>query len=221
MTQTESATGLLRRTNRPRVYVVASLAGGTGSGMFLDVAYCGAEPAEADGLRVARSDRRVRGPAGGPGVSRRRSRSGNTYAALTELNHYSRPDTTFTAHYDERHGTIREKEPPFTRCYLVPGIAGGANPPVNGNGPQRTSPSHTPATIMAPGSRVVAQPGSRVLPKPGSRVMPALGAALAAQVSPLAAMKPYADAADMIRLNLFSPLGRSHRRGPDRHQHAR
>ena len=79
---------------------------------------------------------------------------------------------------------------------------------MNGNGAQRTPQSRTPATIMAPGSRVVAKPGSRAIPKPGSRVMPSLGAALAAQVPPLAAMKPHADAADLIRLNLFSPLGR-------------
>src|SRR5205823_4094543 len=36
---TEQRTGLQPRTNRPRVYVVAGLAGGTGGGMFLDVAY--------------------------------------------------------------------------------------------------------------------------------------------------------------------------------------
>ena len=32
-------TGLGVRTNRVRVYIVTSLAGGTGSGMFLDLAY--------------------------------------------------------------------------------------------------------------------------------------------------------------------------------------
>src|SRR5262249_17353610 len=36
---TEARTGLEKRTNRPCVYVVAGLAGGTGGGMFLDVAY--------------------------------------------------------------------------------------------------------------------------------------------------------------------------------------
>ena len=53
---------------------------------------------------------------------------GNAYAALTELNHYSRPDTVFTAHYDERNGFVKEKEAPFTRCYLLPGSASGAGP---------------------------------------------------------------------------------------------
>jgi hypothetical protein len=39
LTLTENRTGLSRRTNRPRVYLVASLAGGTGGGMYLDMAY--------------------------------------------------------------------------------------------------------------------------------------------------------------------------------------
>src|SRR5260370_41106383 len=37
--QAASDTGLGVRSNRPRVYVVASLAGGTGSGIFLDLAF--------------------------------------------------------------------------------------------------------------------------------------------------------------------------------------
>ena len=53
---------------------------------------------------------------------------GNTYASLTELNHYSRPGSTFTAHYDERNGQTREKDAPFSRCYLLPGSAAGRTP---------------------------------------------------------------------------------------------
>src|SRR5262249_29320924 len=37
--EAETRTGLGLRTNRPRVYLVTSLSGGTGSGMFLDLAY--------------------------------------------------------------------------------------------------------------------------------------------------------------------------------------
>src|SRR5439155_75916 len=37
--QAEGATKLGLRTNRPRAYIVAGLAGGTGSGMFIDLAY--------------------------------------------------------------------------------------------------------------------------------------------------------------------------------------
>ena len=39
MTLAMRQTQLTLRTNRPRVYVITNLAGGTGSGMFLDVAY--------------------------------------------------------------------------------------------------------------------------------------------------------------------------------------
>ena len=46
------------RTNRPRVYVVATPAGGTGGGMFLDMAYL-ARSSCASRLRQARGDRRA------------------------------------------------------------------------------------------------------------------------------------------------------------------
>src|SRR5205807_2686362 len=80
---------------------------------------------------------------------------GNTFAALTELNHYSRPETVFSAHYDDRQGFVREKEPPFTRFYLLPGTATGLHPnrtPV-GSGVQGVPKSRTPARIPSPGSR--------------------------------------------------------------------
>jgi hypothetical protein len=214
MTQTETWTGLLRRTNRPRVYVVTSLGGGTGSGMFLDVAYAvrhrlkrmGYESPEVIGVLVV--------PPADPFATSPQS-LGNTYAALTELNYYSRAETTFTAQYDERHGVLREKEPPFARCYLIPGTATGPDAAVKS--PQRTPPSRTPPTIAKPGSRTIAPPGSRTIAlpgsrtiaPPGSRVLPASSAQR--RTDPLTlpgALKPYTEAADLIRLNLFSPLGR-------------
>jgi hypothetical protein len=39
LAESQRFTGLAARTNRPRVYVVAGLGGGTGSGMFMDLAY--------------------------------------------------------------------------------------------------------------------------------------------------------------------------------------
>ena len=38
-TAADKTTRLGLRTNRPRVYIIAGLAGGTGSGMFIDLAY--------------------------------------------------------------------------------------------------------------------------------------------------------------------------------------
>src|SRR5207249_516794 len=76
---------------------------------------------------------------------------GNAYAALTELNHYSRPDTVFTAHYDERGGFVKEKDAPFTRCYLLPGSAPGMALPQSGGG---VAPARrTPASIASPAGR--------------------------------------------------------------------
>ena len=209
---TEQRTGLPRRTNRPRVYVVAGLAGGTGGGMLLDVAYAvrgrlrrlGYENPEIVGLFVV--------PPADPTLTPAQA-LGNTYATLTELNHYSRPDTTFTANYDDRQGFVRETAAPFTRFYLTPGTAAGLlhtrTTPVAGSGALRMPGSRTPTSIPHPGARQRGGSGSGTVPKPGSRPVPVS----ASQRTPdpaagLAAMKPYADTAEFLRLNLFTPLGR-------------
>ncbi|MBP3957752.1 protein kinase [Gemmata sp. G18] len=200
---TEARTGLKRRTNRPRVYLVSSLAGGTGGGMFLDLAYAvrsrlkrmGYDRPEIIGLFVLPpADATLTHP----------QALGNTFAALTELNHYSRPDTVFTAHFDERSGYVKEQDAPFTRCYLLPGSASG-NVPQSGSSIS-PPPRRTPLSIPNPGSRPrlgsggVQKPGSRII-TPGPQRTPDPSAASAA-------LKPFGDAAERIRLDLFSPIGR-------------
>jgi serine/threonine protein kinase len=114
----DQTTHLGLRTNRPRVYVVAGLGGGTGSGMFLDAAYAarhklrqlGYSDPEVVGLFLLPAAERG---AKGPGLC-------NAYTALRELNHFSRPDTTFTAEYEERDGQVSDPAPPFARCVAVP-----------------------------------------------------------------------------------------------------
>ncbi|MDY3559638.1 protein kinase [Gemmata sp. JC673] len=201
---TEARTGLKRRTNRPRVYVVAGTGGGTGGGMFLDLAYAvrsrlkrmGYDRPDVRGLMVVPpADATLTPP----------QALGNTYAALTELNHYSRPDTVFTAHYDERSGFVKETDAPFARCYLLPGPAAGpSSPPGSGVSPVAR---RTPANIPNPGARP--RPGSGAANKPGSRVI-----SLAAQRTPdpsaaLSALRPFGDAAERIRLDLFAQVGRA------------
>jgi hypothetical protein len=44
----------------------------------------------------------------------------NTFAALTELNHFSAPDVIFTARYEEREGTLTDKGAPFRRSVVLP-----------------------------------------------------------------------------------------------------
>ena len=87
----------------------------------------GPDPAAADGVRRRRTwsgcwSPRRRTPALTPPQAR-----ANTYAALTELNHYARPETAFTANYDDRNGTVRDPAPPFTATVILPGPA---EPPI-------------------------------------------------------------------------------------------
>jgi hypothetical protein len=116
--QAAADTGLGVRSNRPRVYVVASLAGGTGSGMFLDLAYT----ARALLKQLGYSQPDVVGlllmpPADGPAA--RSMQLGNAYAALTELTHYGTPGATFEARYEDQDDAIVDSEPPFSRTTLI------------------------------------------------------------------------------------------------------
>ncbi|MBM3994764.1 MAG: hypothetical protein FJ303_11510 [Planctomycetes bacterium] len=111
------------RTARPRVYVVTSLSGNTGSGMFIDVAYLlrqllndhGHADAEIVGLFYLPSALRTAGSA---------APLANAYAALTELQFYTQPNAIFSANYEtaasgrgERVSTVG---PAFQRCMLLP-----------------------------------------------------------------------------------------------------
>lgn len=217
---TEQRTGLRRRTNRPRVYVVAGAGGGTGGGMLIDVAYAvrtrlkrmGYEAPEIVGVVILPpADASLAPP----------QALGNAYATLTELNHYARPDSTFTAHYDDRGGLVKEKDAPFTRVVLVPGPAGAmfngtrTTPPATsvvsrgllsrpappGVGTRATPPGiAVPASRGKPGSGATGQPGSRVIPVPGLGQTPEPAGV---------AFKAVAQVADLIRLDLFTQVGRA------------
>ena len=111
--------GLGLRSNRPRVYLVTSLTGGTGGGIFLDVAYTvrsllrqfGYDQPDVVALLLV------------PGVDGSRTRTltlGNAYAALTELQHFSTPGTVFTARYHEREAPLNDPDPPFGRYAVLP-----------------------------------------------------------------------------------------------------
>ena len=96
------------------VYLVGSLMGGTGSGMFLDAAYT---------VRKRMPEAQIIGiftippAAGAVSVDNR----ANAYAALLELNHYSDNSTIFTAQYQKDQTPLSEdvgSKSPFTFCYL-------------------------------------------------------------------------------------------------------
>lgn len=117
--QASRTTGEAIRTNRPRVYVITNLGGGTGSGMFLDLAYTvrallrqiGYDNPDVVGLLLL------------PAVDGSRTRVmtlGNTYAALKELNYFGGSGRMFQARYHERENPILENGPPFSRNVLLP-----------------------------------------------------------------------------------------------------
>ncbi len=118
-------TQLGARSNRPRVYIVAGLAGGTGGGMFLDLAYLarrllrlfGYEQPAVHGLFLVPSVRKGAQPAG-PAAARVQA-LGNSAAALTELNYFAGPGTAFTARYVDREAPVHDTEPPFTRYHIL------------------------------------------------------------------------------------------------------
>jgi serine/threonine protein kinase len=112
-------TQLSMRSNRPRVYLVAGLGGGTGGGMVLDMAYAvrhrlkrlGYENPDITGLLLL--------PIWG-GPTCRPLAMGNSFAALTELNHFSMPGVPYTACIDDKDVTLLDHGSPFSRFSLIP-----------------------------------------------------------------------------------------------------
>ncbi len=110
-------TGLGLRTNRPRVYVVANTCGGTGGGMFLDLAYLlkhelrqigVAKPEIVGELLVPAADK-----TGAKGLP-----LANTYAALQELGHFHAGRNRYSARFVQNEA-ISDADGPFARCNLV------------------------------------------------------------------------------------------------------
>ena len=113
------------RTRVPRIYVVANLAGTTGGGMFMDVAYVMRQMLRRQGVNNAEVVGIFYLPSVGDDPVRRRALA-NTYAALTELQYYSSGEAVFRATYvspsPEGGGTLKaftEAGPPFQRSYLL------------------------------------------------------------------------------------------------------
>ena len=114
----DKATGLGLRTNRPRVYVVAGLGGGTGGGMFLDLAYLvrhefrsvGYTRPEVVGLFLV--------PPADP-KSPRSAALGNAHAALTELYHFQAKKTRYQAAFDKGEAPVVDPDAPFARTVVL------------------------------------------------------------------------------------------------------
>jgi serine/threonine protein kinase len=118
LNDTANRTGLGIRTNRPRVYIVVNPGGGTGGGMFLDVAYLARYVLRRMGYRQPDVVGVLLLPPGDKSGTKPAVLA-NTFAALTELAHFSRPDTA----YDLRLGPqppVHEVDRPFGRCLCLP-----------------------------------------------------------------------------------------------------
>jgi eukaryotic-like serine/threonine-protein kinase len=114
----DQQTGLGLRSNQPRVTIVTSLAGGTGSGMFLDVAYIVRHALQDLGFLQGQVIGLFILPAGSD--KNRQRGLANTAAALIELHHFSSAQTSFTAGYRADLG-LNDAGPPFHRWCLLPG----------------------------------------------------------------------------------------------------
>jgi eukaryotic-like serine/threonine-protein kinase len=107
------------RSTFPRVYLATSLTGGTGSGMYLDLAYLIRRVARQMGFGTPH----LVGFLGVPTFSTEsRDASGlaNARAALTELHHYGCAMAGYKTQFDTREGPFCDPERPFRRCVLVP-----------------------------------------------------------------------------------------------------
>jgi hypothetical protein len=124
LAEAEDRTGLGLRTNRPRIYIVAALGGGTGGGMFLDLAYILRHQLKLLGY----SDPEVHALLLVPHVDRNATKSqaaANGYAALRELLYFNSPQNVYEATFDSKDGPIVDPAPPFQRCLLLPLPASG------------------------------------------------------------------------------------------------
>ncbi len=101
------------------IFVVCSLSGGTGSGMVLDIAYNLRDWIPPSDLPQSSAYLVLPGAFAGLGDRV----VANAYAALMELNHYSRNDTRFETQYSpnpsDRISYQSSQDTPFNFCYLV------------------------------------------------------------------------------------------------------
>ena len=97
------------------VYIVGSLLGGTGSGMFLDLAYTVRNKFKSQRMLEMVGMFSVPPNSEAVAVDNRP----NAYAALLELNHFTDTSTTFSAQYQADIPPIEDADPPFRYTYLV------------------------------------------------------------------------------------------------------
>ena len=116
--QADKATKLGLRTNRPRAYVIAGLAGGTGGGMFLDIAYLLRHELRQVGYLRPEVVGMFLVPPADP-TAPRSVALGNTYAALSELHHFQSKKSRYVTAFDKTEAPISDSEAPFARIGVL------------------------------------------------------------------------------------------------------
>ena len=97
------------------VYIVGSMLGGTGSGMFLDLAYTVRNKFKSQRMLEMVGMFSIPPNSEAVAVDNRP----NAYAALLELNHFTDPSSTFSAQYQAEIPPMEDADPPFRYTYLV------------------------------------------------------------------------------------------------------
>lgn len=114
---TASKTGLGVRSNRPRVYILANLAGGTGSGMLVDLAYIVRNELRMVGYRNPDTVGMLLVPPVNPAAVQADALA-NCYAALGEICHFTTEDQ-YEVQFDNGEPAIKDMDGPFGRTTLV------------------------------------------------------------------------------------------------------
>lgn len=113
---TETGRGI--RTNRPRIYVIASTTGGTGSGMTIDLAYL----LKNELRKFGYTKPYVAGVLFVPAADKTKPKNvamANSFAFLEELKHFSTAGTVFHTRFDNAEPPVSEGEAPFAVTRLV------------------------------------------------------------------------------------------------------
>jgi serine/threonine protein kinase len=115
---TERQTGLALESRTPRVFVLASISGGTGGGAALDLAYAVQHVLKANGLTdddlvgiLTHATSRHYGP--------RDLATANAYAFLSEWHHFSRPEVAYQSGVPTLLPNPAAELTPFRDTYLV------------------------------------------------------------------------------------------------------
>jgi serine/threonine protein kinase len=120
-------TNLSLRSTWPQVYLIADLGGGTGSGMFLDLAYW----LRRELNRLGYSPR-IHALLLLPAVEPQNARAmsvfwGNTYAALLELDYFQSGRGSYQSLIDNEQDTWTDSGPPFASVQLLVQSAGSSS----------------------------------------------------------------------------------------------